>query len=208
MDAGLLARADADGLSVLHIADGIGLGILQGDQGDLHVDERRLRNVLFIRYHVGKQLFIHAQLVSPLLEGDAVHLLSLDFSRTVIRIDLDHIVVPLFLLFQNFQRLRRVAGSDHTIGNLSLDEFCRVHIADVGQGNKISEGGHPVRAARPRIGAGQGRKLSQIIHPIDLCQRLRQRKPHRSACRGNVLEGGRRRKSRGFLQFLHQLPAV
>ena len=116
VDAGLLARADADGLSALHIADGIGLGILQGDQGDLHVDERRLR-MSFLSVTTLESSFssTHSS-IDIRIEGDAVHLLSLDFSRTVIRIDLDHIVVPLFLLFQNFQRLRRVAGSDHTIG--------------------------------------------------------------------------------------------
>ena len=34
VDAGLLPRADADGLASFHIADGIGLGIFQGNQRD------------------------------------------------------------------------------------------------------------------------------------------------------------------------------
>ena len=43
VDAALLAGAHADGLSVLHIADGIGLGIFQRNEGHDHVDLRPLQ---------------------------------------------------------------------------------------------------------------------------------------------------------------------
>ena len=51
------------------------------------------------------------------------------------------------------------------------------------QGNEIAEGRHTVRASGPRIGTCQRRKLTQIIHPVNLCQRIRQRQPHRRAGR-------------------------
>ena len=34
MDAGLLTGTDTDGHAVFYVADGIGLGVFQGDEGD------------------------------------------------------------------------------------------------------------------------------------------------------------------------------
>ena len=98
MDTGLLSGTDADGLTVLDIAYGIGLGILQSDQGDLHIDQGTLRDLLVHSHDIGQQVTIDVQLVTTLLKSDTIYLLVLDGSGPVGRIDLDDIVSTLFLL--------------------------------------------------------------------------------------------------------------
>ena len=58
MDTGLLSGTDADSLTVLDIAYGIGLGILQGDQCDLHIDQGALRDLLVHSHDIGQQVTI------------------------------------------------------------------------------------------------------------------------------------------------------
>ena len=92
VDTGLLSGTDADSLTVLDIAYGIGLGILQSDQCDLHIDQGTLRDLLVHSHDIGQQITVDVQFVTTLLKGDAVHLLVLDGSGPVGRIDLDDIV--------------------------------------------------------------------------------------------------------------------
>ena len=55
---------------------------------------------LFSSHDVGDQLVVDVQLLTALLEGYAVHLLVLDRSRYISRIDLNHVVVSFFLLIE------------------------------------------------------------------------------------------------------------
>ena len=175
MHAGLLSGADADGLSVLHIADRIGLGIFQRNKGDLHVHQG-IRGDLFVGgHHVGEKFVIDVQLVASLLKSDAVDLLSLQRSRYIIRIDLDYIVISFFLLFQDLQRFVRISGSDDSVGYFALDQLRGICVADVGKSDKISERGHAVSASGSCVCACQRRKFSQVSHPVDFCQRIGQR---------------------------------
>ena len=98
MDTGLLSGTDADSLTVLDIAYGIGLGILQSDQCDLHIDQGTLRDLLVHSHDIGQQVTIDVQFVTTLLKSDTIYLLVLDGSGPVGRIDLDDIVSTLFLL--------------------------------------------------------------------------------------------------------------
>ena len=208
MDTGLLSGTDADSLTVLDIAYGIGLGILQSDQCDLHIDQGTLRDLLVHSHDIGQQIAVDIQFVTPLLEGDAVYLLALDRSRLIGRIDLDDVVGAFFLLLQQFQCFIGVAGSDDTVGYLSLDQAGGIGIADIRQCNEVTEGGHSVCTTCSRISTCQGRKLSQIIHPVDLRQSITQRKSYRSTGRRHMFERSGCGKSCSFLQLFYQLPAV
>ena len=208
MDAGLLSGADADGLSALDEADGIGLGIFQRNQRDLHIDQRRFRHLFLLGHHIGQKVFVDIQLIPSLFKGDAEHLFSLRRVRHIVRIDLDHIVISFFLLFQDVQGFFRIAGRDDAVGYLPLDQPGGVRVADVGKGDKIAEGGHAVRPAGSCVGAGQRRQFAQVVHPVDLCQRIVQRKAHGGACRGDMFKRGGSGQSGGLLQLLYQLPAV
>ena len=139
MHAGLLSGADADGLSVFHVADRIGLGIFQRNEGDLHVHQG-IRGDLFVGgHHIGQKFIIDVQLVAALLESDAVDLFSLQRSRYVIRIDLDHIVISLFLLFQDLQRFVCISGGNDAVGHFALDQLRGICVADIGKSDKISK---------------------------------------------------------------------
>ena len=92
-----MPRADADGLSLLHIADGIGLGVFQSDQGDLHIDQGGFWNVLILCYDMGEQILVDVQLVSPLFKSNAIHLLAFDGGGLIGGIDPDDIIISLFL---------------------------------------------------------------------------------------------------------------
>ena len=121
---------------------------------------------------MGEEIIIDLQFVSSLLKCDPIYILMFQRRRLIIRVNLDHIIVPLLLLFQDLQRFQLISRSDHPIGNFPLDQSGRIYVTDIGQGNKVPEGRHSVRPSGSGIGARQGRQLSQIIHPVDLCQRI------------------------------------
>ena len=66
-----VARAHADGLAVLHIADGVGLGVLQGDERKDHVVLCALRQILVLGNDVGEQALVNLVVVVTLLKADA-----------------------------------------------------------------------------------------------------------------------------------------
>ena len=75
VDAGLLSGTDTDRLAALAVAHGVGLRVLEGDQGDDQVDLRKLGKVFVLRGNVREQLVVDLELIAALLERDAVHLL-------------------------------------------------------------------------------------------------------------------------------------
>ena len=102
----LLARAYADGLAVLHIAYGIGLGIFQGNQRNLtngvylmrknqQINFGVFRQILILGHHIRKQFLADLQLISALLKGNAINVLMLHRSRLVVLIDLNNIIAAL-----------------------------------------------------------------------------------------------------------------
>ena len=66
-----------DGLAVLHIADGVGLGVLQGDEGDEHVPLGGLGQLLVVGDDVVQQGLVDGEAVAALLEGDTEDVLVL-----------------------------------------------------------------------------------------------------------------------------------
>ena len=96
VDAALLARAHADGLSVLHIADGVGLGVFERDEGKEHIALCTLGQVFIFGDDVREQAFIDFAVVVPLLEGDAENILLLQRRGNIGGVDL-HDIVPAAL---------------------------------------------------------------------------------------------------------------
>ncbi len=208
MNTGLLTCSDTDSLTVLNVANTVGLGVLQGDKGNYQVALFVLGNILIVGNDTVKQTVGNVQLVSSLLERHAVDLLPLDLRRCVAVVDPDNVVSTLSLAFENFQSLRFIAGSDNAVRYLALYHLSGGYVAYVRKSDKVTVGGHSVRASRSCISAGKGGKLAQIVHPVYLFQRVGKRKSHSRTRRGNVLKGSRRAKSRSLFKLLNKLPAV
>ena len=208
VDTGLLSCTDTDGLSAFNVAYGVGLSIFQSDHGNDQITLCILRDIGGFCYDLAQESFIDGHLVSSLLKSDAKYLFVLNRLRFVRRIDLDHIVVAVFLCFQYLQSFRLISGSDHTVRNLSLDQFCCICVTYIGQRYKITERRHTVSTAGSGVSTCQRGQISHIVYPVDLSLHLIQRKAYSGACRRNVLEGGCCRKSGSFFQLADKLPAV
>ena len=147
VDAALLTGADADDLSVLHVADAVGLGVFERNEAQDQIAFLRLREGLLFRHDVCEHGLIDLQAVSALFEGDAEDLLVLDGVGLVGGVDGDHIVTAALLGLQDLQGRRLVTGGDDAVGDLGLDEQCRGHVAHVAQGDPVAEAAHAVGAA-------------------------------------------------------------
>ena len=98
MDTTLLAGTDADGLTVLRIANGVALRVLEGDEGDAEVALGILGEFLVDCGDVlEKGIGGEVNLVATLLEGHAKHLLVFDGSGTIRGIHLEDDVGALTL---------------------------------------------------------------------------------------------------------------
>ena len=127
----LLTSANTDSLSVIGKADGITLGVLQGDQGYDQVDLGILRQFLIFSNDVAEQCLIDLEIIASLVESDTKDFLDFLFLRHIIGINSYHIVAALALALQNLKSLFGIAGSNHTIGNLGGDQRSGQLIADI-----------------------------------------------------------------------------
>ena len=131
MYARLLSCADAYRLTVNSEADGVGLSILQCDEGDDEVALRGRRQFLIFSDDVFKQGLVNFEVVSSLLESYTEYLLCLLYLRDIVRIDFNYVVVAAPLGLQYLKCLGLVPGSYDAVGDLTLDEVCRGDVADV-----------------------------------------------------------------------------
>ena len=180
VDAALLPCTDADGLSVLHVADGVRLRVLQRDERDDEVAAGILGECLVLRGDVPEESrVVETDLVAPLLEGDAEHLLALHGLGAVGGVNLDDVVRSLALLAQNLQGLFRVVGGDDAVGDLAFQQQRRGLVARVGQRHEVAVRAHAVGTAGAGIGRGDGRELHfEVIHEVDLPERVAQGQAH------------------------------
>ena len=95
VDARLLPGTDADGHAVFYVADGVGLGVFQGNEGDDEVPLSRFRNGLVLRRNVLQQIGRNLSFVSVLFKGDAVDFFRFDEVRLIVGIDLKDAVIAL-----------------------------------------------------------------------------------------------------------------
>ena len=210
VDAALLAGAHADSLAVHRVADGVGLGVFEGDEGHQQVQLVLPGEGLVLRHQVGEEGLVDLEVVAALFKGDAVDLLDLLGSGDIVRVDGHHVVAALALGLEDFQRLVGVAGGDDAVGDLPLDELGRGRVTDVAQGDPVAEGTHPVGASGPGIGAGQ-RGFVQSLHVVHEAGLFQRRGQGTAQCGGggaHVLEGGGADHAGGGLQLLDQLIAV
>ena len=210
VNPGLLSRAHANGLAVIGKANGVGLGVFEGDEGDNQVPFCAFGQVLVLGDDVVQELSVNFEVVPPLLEGDAIDLLLLLLRRDIVRVNGHHIVAALPLGLQDFQGFLAVAGGNDPVGHLPGDEGSGKGVTGIGQSDPVPKGTHPVGATGPGIGASQGIFIQarHILHKAGLLQLLWQGKAHGSGGGRDVLKGSGAGKACGGLQLLDQLIGV
>ena len=178
MHAALLAGTYADGLAVLHVANAVGLGVLQYDEADNEVAALLLADELVLGHDVLQHRGVaDVQVLAALLEGHAKDGAGLQRFRLVGGVDLHDGVVALLFAFQHFQRVSIVTGRDDAVGNFVLNELGGGEVADIGQRDPVAKAGHAVGAAGTGVGAGQGRQLGLGGNVVHGAQRVIQRLP-------------------------------
>ena len=160
VNAALLSGTNADGLAVLDIAYRVRLCILQGNQRNHQVATGGLREILGLGRHIFKKAVCReVYLIAALLESDAKYLLAFDGGRHIVGVDANDIISTLTLGLEDFKRFFGEGGSNDTVGNLGLDEQCRITVADIAQGNEITVRAHAVGTTGTGIGTGLGTHL-------------------------------------------------
>ena len=210
VNPGLLSGAHAHGLAVIGKADGVGLGIFQGNQRHDQVDFGGLGQIFVLGDNVTQQVGVDLEIVSSLLEGDAENLLGLLLGGDIARVNGHHVVAALALGFEDSQCFLGIARGNDAVGNLPGDELRRGHVTHIGKSHPVAEGAHPVGAPGTGVGAGQGAvvQLRHIVYKAGLFQAVGQGLAYGGGGGGDVLEGGDGCHAGGLLQFLHQLPGV
>ena len=100
VNTALLAGTNTDGLATLDVAHRVGLGILQGDQGQQQVVLCFLGQILVFGDDILQQFFVNFEVVVTLLEVDAVNAANLNGGGLIIGVNLHHIIATLFLVFR------------------------------------------------------------------------------------------------------------
>ena len=145
--------------------------------------------------------------VALLLEGNTEYLLVLQQLRLVVFINLNDVVGSFAFALQNGKSLFGITGCDNAVGNLACQHFGSLHVANIGQSNKVAIRAHAVSATSTCISICQRRQL-QVVYIINFFQSIAQRQAYCSTCRAYVLKGCCCRQTGCFLQFFYQLPAV
>ena len=157
-----------------------------------------IRNFFVLSHYIWEEIIIDLQFISSLLKGNTKYILVFCRCRNIIRIDLDHIVITFLFLCKNLQCFRFISRCDHSIRHFSLDQSCRINIADIRKRNKITEWRHTVCASCTCISTCKRRKFSKIIYPVNFCKSFIQWQSDCSTCRWHMLKGSCCRKSGCF----------
>ena len=132
MNAALLSRADADGLSVLGVAHGVALRIFQRDERDAQVADSLGRKGLVVGGYVFKEgIRSKVNVVASLLEGNAKHLLALQRFGAVVGIYFKDAIRAFALGAEHFEGFVREAGGNHAVAHFALDEQSRGEVAGI-----------------------------------------------------------------------------
>ena len=65
-------------------------------------------------------------------------MLCLDWSRSIVRIDLDYVICTLTLVAKNLKSLLCIVRSDNTITYLTLDESSNSSITSIRKGDEVT----------------------------------------------------------------------
>ena len=132
MNAALLPRPHPNGHAVLDVADRVGLGVLQGDEGKEHIVLRRQGQLPVFGHDVLEHRLVDGQVVVALLKDDAEDAPALHGGGDVVRVDFHHIVAALALGSQDGQGLVGVVLGDDAVGHLQGQIAGGIGIAGVG----------------------------------------------------------------------------
>ena len=123
MDTTLLSSTNANGLSVLHIANRVTLCVLQCNQRNDEITLSILSECLVLCRDVLEECgIIKLHLVAALFKCNAENLLLLYRSRHIVRVNLNDIVCTFTLVLQYLQSLWGIVRCNHTIADLTFDE--------------------------------------------------------------------------------------
>ncbi len=210
MDSRLLTGADADGLTVISIANGIRLRVFKSDKSDDEIARGSLREFFVFGDDIRQQSVVDLELVSSLLEGDAVDLLALDRVGLEARVDLNNIVCTLALGLEYLKCFIGIVGCDNAVRNLALEKRCGQGVAGVGKCDPISEGTHTVSTSGTSICTSNGRlvKSGDVVDKASLFKLIGQRKSDSRRGGADVLERCGAGKTGLCLDLLDELPRV
>ena len=211
VDAALLAGSDADGLTILHVADTVRLRVFQCDEADDEIASCLRTEGLVLRGDVLEEgIIVEANLVASLLECDAKHLLALDGVGGVRRINLDDIIRSFTLGFQNLDGLGCIVGGDDAVADFAFDDKCSSGVAGVAQCDEVTIARHAVGSTSTSIGTSDGALIKSwdVVDKVDFLQCVAQRQTYGGTSRRYVLERCCRRETCGLAQLFHELPGV
>ena len=158
VDAALLARAHADGLAVLGVADGVRLGVFERDERNDHVALRIIRKGLIFGDDVLQKGLVDLEVVASLLEGNAEDVLLFLRGGNVGGVDLYDVVLAALFRLQDGERLLTERGGNDAVGDFALEILGGGGVALVGECGPVAVGAEAVRTAGADVGAGDGRK--------------------------------------------------
>ena len=210
VDAALLTGTDADSLTVLHVAYRVRLCVLQCDERDDEVADSFLGEILRLcRYVLEQCRVVEAHLVASLFERHAEHLLALNWSRHVVRVNLYYVICALALRTEDFESLVGEVGSNHTVAHLTLDECSGSSVASVAERHEVAVRAHTVGTTSTGIRTCNRRELHfHVVNEVHLLQSFAQRQTNSGSCRRYVLERCCRGQTGCSLQLLNELPRV
>ncbi len=140
MNAALLTGANADCLTVLHVAYRIGLGIFEGDERDDKIATSLGGKILVLGGDVGEErIVVEIDFITSLFESNTIDHLALNGSRAVGWIHLNDAVGSLALGLKNGEGLGFVAWGNDTITHFAVDETGSSHIAYIGECNEVAK---------------------------------------------------------------------
>lgn len=208
VDTRLLASAETDNHTVLGVADGVGLCVLESNGGHGQVNEGLLGNVLVLRDNLLERRGVDDGVVALLLQGNAVDLAGLNRVGVVVGVDLQNAVLAALLLLQNLQSLGAVAGGNDTVRDLLGDDLGGGQVDNVGKSNPVAKGRHAVGTTGTGVGISKGRKVLNVADKVELLLLLRERDTNSGTGGGDVLEGSSSRESQSSRELLDQGPRV
>ena len=123
VDAGLLAGAEADDLSVGGEADGVGLGVAEGDGGDEQVAAGVGGEVALLGDDVVEELVVDGAGVGGLFEADAEEFAALGGGRGEVGVGFEDQVAAALFGLEQLERVGVVGGGDDAVGDFAAEEL-------------------------------------------------------------------------------------
>lgn len=212
VDTGLLAGSETNDLAVDGVADGVALGVLEGDGGDGQVTSGAFGEGLAI---LGGDDGVEGlggdfDVVSVLLEGDAVDGSGFCGSWGIVGVDLENEVLAALLLLEDLESGILVAGGNDTVGDFLGNDAGSGDVDNVAECNDITEAAHAVGASGTGIGLSESRGLNalNVIDKVDLALFSSKGKTNGSTGGRDVLETGGSGLAQSLLELLDQGPGI